>query len=147
MFMPASFFDAAYHTGQSRQLMRRDYILAPLISNVDDNFGKQTSFRIRYHLFGNEILRHFSGGDQITLLRLKDKILKFISSSRNNSFVVSNAAIVELMYHLFISRDPTIDARTTQYSRLITSLKREGRNYINEGVDASKDVITAILSS
>ena len=52
--------------------------------------------RVRYHLFGEEILRQMSNGrdaTEISFIELLDYIINFIDDSRNNKYVVNQHTI------------------------------------------------------
>lgn len=78
---------------------------------MEDISGKNF-IRIRYHLFGEEILKQMSNGrnaTEISFLNLVDNILGFIEDSRSNRFNI-NQDTLNLLRSLFITRKADVNA-------------------------------------
>ena len=93
---------------------------------VEDISGKST-IKIRYHLFGEEILKQMSNGrdaTEISFLNLIDNILGFIEDSRNNRFNI-NQDTLYLLRSLFITRKADVNAEKPVFSSLIMKLRDE----------------------
>lgn len=114
---------------------------------VEDISGKST-IRIRYHLFGEEILKQMSNGrdaTEISFLNLVDNILGFIEDSRSNSFNI-NRDTLNLLRSLFITRKADVNAERPVFSSLIMKLREEHRTSFDEGYDPSSDAIVRIFN-
>lgn len=114
---------------------------------VEDTFGKST-IRIRYHLFGEEILKQMSNGrdaTEISFLDLVDNILGFIEDSRSNRFNI-NQDTLNLLRSLFITRKADVNAERPVFSSLIMKLRDEHRTSFVEGYDPSTDAIVRIFN-
>lgn len=144
--VPAEYFDSAFLSNESRLMCNPDYPIAPLIANNMDDRQSPLTFRIRYHLYSDEILRIASGsGDYISFLRLRDPIIEFIKSARPNPNIVANRSIVDLLTKMFVSRAVNIDGNNAKYSRLIERLVSEVKSYLSDNVDTTSDMVVAVL--
>lgn len=114
---------------------------------VEDISGKST-IKIRYHLFGEEILKQMSNGrdaTEISFLNLIDNILGFIEDSRNNRFNI-NQDTLYLLRSLFITRKADVNAEKPVFSSLIMKLRDEHQTSFVEGYDSSNDSIVRIFN-
>lgn len=114
---------------------------------VEDISGKSV-MRIRYHLFGEEILKQLSNGKnatEISFLELVDNILVFIEDSRSNKFNI-NQDTLNLLRSLFITRKADVNAERPVFSPLIMKLREEHRISFIEGYDPSNDAIVRIFN-
>ena len=114
---------------------------------IEDVSGKST-IRIRYHLFGEEILKQMSNGrdaTEISFLNLVDNILGFIEDSRSNRFNV-NKDTLTLLRSLFITRKADVNAERPVFSSLIMKLREEHRTSFDESYDSSSDAIVRIFN-
>lgn len=114
---------------------------------MEDMSGKST-IRIRYHLFGEEILKQMSNGrnaTEISFLNLIDNILGFIEDSRSNRFSI-NQDTLNLLRSLFITRKADVNAEKPVFSTLIMKLREEHRTSFVEGYDPSTDAIVRIFN-
>lgn len=114
---------------------------------VEDVSGK-SNIRIRYHLFGEEILKQISNGrdaTEISFLNLVDNILWFIEDSRSNRFNI-NQDTLNLLRSLFITRKADVNAERPAFSSLIMKLREEHRTSFDEGYDPSNDAIVRIFN-
>ena len=114
---------------------------------LEDISGK-SSIRIKYHLFGEEILKQMSNGKdatEISFLNLVDNILGFIEDSRSNRFSISRDTL-NLLRSLFITRKADVNAERPVFSSLIMKLREEHRTFFDEGYDSSFDAIVRIFN-
>lgn len=114
---------------------------------LEDVSGKST-IRIKYHLFGEEILRQMSNGrdaTEISFLNLVDNILGFIEDSRSNRFNI-NQDTLNLLRSLFITRKADINTERPAFSSLIMKLREEHRTSFDKDYDASFDAIVRIFN-
>lgn len=114
---------------------------------VEDISGKGT-IRIRYHLFGEEILRQMSNGresTEISFLNLIDNILEFIEDSRSNRYNI-NQDTLNLLRSLFITRKADVNAERPVFSPLIMKLREEHKTSFDECYDFSTDAIARIFN-
>lgn len=114
---------------------------------LEDISGRST-IRIRYHLFGEEILKQMSNGreaTEISFLNLVDNILGFIEDSRSNKFNI-NQDTLNLLRNLFITRNADVNAEKPTFSALITKLREEHRTSIDGSYDPTTDAIVSIFN-
>ena len=114
---------------------------------LEDITGKST-IRIRYHLFGEEILKQMSNGKdstEIQFLNLIDNILVFIEDSRSNKFSI-NQDTLNLLRNLFITRKADVNAERPVFSSVITKLREEHRTSIDGSYDPTIDAIVSIFN-
>ncbi len=114
---------------------------------MEDISGKNT-IRIRYHLFGEEILKQMSNGrnaTEIAFLNLVDNILGFIEDSRSGRFNI-NQDTLNLLRSLFITRKADVNAERPVFSSLIMKLREEHRTSFAENYDPSTDAIVRIFN-
>ena len=114
---------------------------------LEDVSGKST-IRIKYHLFGEEILKQMSNGrgaTEISFLNLVDNILGFIEDSRGNRFNI-NQDTLNLLRSLFITRKADINTERPAFSSLIMKLREEHRTSFDKDYDASFDAIVRIFN-
>lgn len=93
---------------------------------IEDVSGKST-IRIKYHLFGEEILKQMSNGreaTEISFLNLLDNILGFIEDSKSNRFNI-NQDTLNLLRNLFITRKADVNAEKQTFSSLIMKLREQ----------------------
>lgn len=103
--------------------------------------------RVRYHLFGEEILRQMSNGrdaTEISFIELLDYIINFIDDSRNNKYVV-NQHTINLLRSLFITRIADLNAQKPAFSPLIEKLREESSK-ASDMYDTSNDAIVRIFN-
>lgn len=114
---------------------------------MEDISGKNF-IRIRYHLFGEEILKQMSNGrnaTEISFLNLVDNILGFIEDSRSNRFNI-NQDTLNLLRSLFITRKADVNAEKPIFSTLIMKLREEHRTSFDGSYDSSTDAIVRIFN-
>lgn len=114
---------------------------------LEDISGK-SSIRIKYHLFGEEILKQMSNGrdaTEISFLNLVDNILGFIEDSRSNRFSISRDTL-NLLRSLFITRKADVNAERPVFSSLIMKLREEHKTSFDESYDPSFDAIVRIFN-
>lgn len=114
---------------------------------LEDISGKNT-IRIRYHLFGEEILRQMSNGKdatEISFLNLVGDILDFIEDSRSNRFNI-NQDTLNLLRGLFVTRKADVNAERPVFSALIMKLREEHKTSFDENYDPSTDAIVRIFN-
>lgn len=113
-----------------------------------ENISGKSTIRIRYHLFGEEILKQMSNGreaEEISFINLVDDIVGFIEDSRSNRFSI-NQDTLNLLRSLFITRQADVNAEKPVFSPLIMKLKEEHRTSIDNSYDPSTDAIVRIFS-
>ena len=114
---------------------------------IEDVSGK-SMIRIRYHLFGEEILKQMSNGrdaTEIQFLNLIDNILVFIEDSRKNRYSL-NQDTLNLLRELFITRKADVNAERPIFSSLITKLRDEHRTSLDKSYDPTIDAIVSIFN-
>ena len=114
---------------------------------MEDVSGKR-KIRIRYHLFGEEILKQMSNGREATTIsfsNLVDYILDFIEDSRKNRFYTSKDTL-QLLRNLFITRKADVNAEKPVFSPLIMKLREEHKTIFDESYDPSNDAIVRIFN-
>lgn len=113
-----------------------------------ENISGKSTIRIRYHLFGEEILKQMSNGrdaEEISFINLVDDIVGFIEDSRSNRFSI-NQDTLNLLRSLFITRQADVNAEKPVFSPLIMKLKEEHRTSIDNSYDPSTDAIVRIFN-
>ena len=114
---------------------------------VEKNSGKNL-IRIKYHLFGEEILRQMSNGrdaSSISFLNLVDNILMFIDDSRHSSVNIEQDSL-NLLRSLFVTRKADVNTDKPAFSTLIMKLIEEHKTTFDDGYDASTDAIVRIFN-
>ncbi len=113
-----------------------------------EEFSGKKSIKIRYTLFGEEILTQLSNGEHatsISFLNLVDSIITFIEDSRINKYT-TDLDTIKLLRDLFISRKADVNTEKPAFSLLIMKLQEEHRLILNNGYDYSVDAIVRIFS-
>lgn len=144
------YFRNIYGLNYLNQMKSEGYALASLIKVVDDETGKKEAFKLKYPLFGKQILTYFSESKTISFIKLADRIIEMIQKSKKDEFVESDEEILKLMYRLFIDREEN-DADDTSirgvYSRLIMQLVEENKRNNNNLYDNSENVVVEIFQT
>lgn len=139
------FMDLFYDKSVDKFLLEEAPGINELV-RIEKIYEKET-IRIRYNLFGEEILRQLSNGresEEIVFLNLVDYILDFIEDSRSNSYTI-NQNTLSLLRSLFISRKTDVNSEKPVFSPLITKLREEHRTNTDGKYDPSKDAIVSIF--
>ena len=113
-----------------------------------ENISGKTGIRIKYHLFGEEILKQMSNGSdatEISFINLVDYIIGFIDDSRTNKFSLCQDTL-NVLRSLFITRKADVNSERPVFSSLITKLREEHRTNTVGGYDASTDAIVRIFN-
>lgn len=113
-----------------------------------EEFSGKKSIKIRYTLFGEEILTQLSNGEHatsISFLNLVDSIITFIEDSRINKYT-TDLDTIKLLRDLFISRKADVNTEKPAFSLLIMKLQEEHRLILNNSYDYSVDAIVRIFS-
>ena len=113
-----------------------------------EEIGGKTCIRIRYHQFGEEILRQMSLGyeaESISLTNLIDYILEFIEDSRNKRVGYAQDE-VDVMRNLFITRTADVDSERPVFSALIQKLREETKRSNDGTYDETNDSIERIFN-
>lgn len=143
-----NYFRSLYGETTVRLMNREDYRLYPLIRRISDNTSKRQGFQIRYSLFIKEILKYYSGGENILFNNLLGRIIAIIQGSRKNIYCRKNADVVKLFNKLFIERadkqDGDYDVKGT-YSPLISKLIEESRLNNNREYDGSENSVVRVF--
>ena len=118
------------------------------LMRIEDISGKKY-IKIKYSLFGIEILKQMSNGEDatnISFLNLTDKILDFIEDSRLDKYDKDQDTL-NLLRSLFITRKTDVDTEKPVFSQLITKLQEEHRTHLDNGeYDSSTDAIVRIFN-
>lgn len=113
-----------------------------------ENAGEHENIKIRYHQFGQEILRQMSFGpgvQGISFTNLIEDILEFIEDSRNKRIGYFNYE-VDVMRSLFITRTADIDSERPYFSTLIEKLRDESHTVVSGSYDETTDAIERIFN-
>lgn len=113
-----------------------------------EEFSGKKSIKIRYTLFGEEILIQLSNGEHatnISFLKLVDNILTFIEDSRVNKYSTDHDTI-KLLRDLFITRKTDVNTEKPAFSPLIMKLQEEHRLFSNSDYNSSIDAVVRIFS-
>ena len=118
--------------------------ISDLIRMESDN-GKDL-VRIKYHQFGEEILRQLSLGEEateISFLAVLDSILMFIEDSRRGAI---NQDVLNVLRSLFITRIADTNSEKPTFSPLIDRLKEETGGISDNSYNGSNDAIIRIFN-
>lgn len=129
----------------ANELLTADLLeLRDLIRVDSDN--RKTQVRIKYHLFGEEILKQLSLGEQateISFTALVNNILTFIEDSRTYTI---NQSVLNVLRSLFITRIADTNSEKPAFSPLIQRLKEENGAGVISRYDDSNDAIIRIFN-
>lgn len=144
------YFKNVYGTNYFNQMRNEGYALASLIKVVDDETGKKEAFKLKYPLFGKQILTYFSENGVISFTKLADRIVEMIQKSKKDEYVEPDEEIMRLMHKLFIEREESeADDSSIRgvYSQLIMQLVEENRRNNTNLYDNSENVVVRIFQT
>lgn len=144
------YFKNVYGMNYLNRMKNEGYALASIIKVVDDETGKKEAFKLKYPLFGKQILTYFSESKIISFTKLADRIVEMIKNSRKDEYVEPDEEIMRLMHKLFIEREES-EADDTSirgvYSQLIMQLVEENKRNNNNLYDNSENVVVGIFQT
>lgn len=144
------YFKNVYGMNYLKQMKNEGYALASIVKVVDDETGKKEAFKLKYPLFGKQILSYFSEGGIISFTKLADRIIEMIQKSKKDECVEPDEEIMRLLYKLFIEREEN-EADDTSirgvYSQLIMQLVEENRRNSGNLYDNSENIVVGIFQT
>ncbi|SCX17622.1 hypothetical protein SAMN02910339_02457 [Lachnospiraceae bacterium YSD2013] len=142
--LDVQYFSDLYGKDSNNFLINQMPEIRDLVKIEKDN-GKYL-IKIKYHLFGEEILKQLSLGEtatEISFTALVDNILAFIEDSK--SYIV-NQSVLNALRSLFITRVADTDSEKPAFSPLIQRLKEETSVVNQTKYDDSNDAIIRIFN-
>lgn len=142
----SQFFSEMFNDDNADSFLLEDSPCIYELVRQEEVTGKNV-LRVRYHLFGEELLRQMSNGreaTEISFIALLDNIISFIDDSRSNKYVV-NQDTVNLLRNLFITRIADLNAQKPAFSPLIEKLREESSK-ASEMYNTSNDAIVRIFN-